>query len=106
MVLPTELAHLESTVVHLLFESLTERELISELGSYDALLLRRHLLTLMEHGYIIGDHAGGDPRTTRPRCLTIKGYTLLSALNKERRQEVAMRLANRWSSGGARMTGT
>jgi hypothetical protein len=86
MVLPFDLSHLDAAIVQLLFESLTEQEIMPELGTYDLASVRHHLIALMESGYVQGEISTGqhEERTTRPRCLTIKGYTLLSRMNAER----------------------
>jgi len=85
MVLPFELTHLDQSIVRLLFESLTEEEIMPELGSYDLATVRNHLIALIELGYVQGEifAASHVERTARPRCLTIKGYTLFSRMNAE-----------------------
>lgn len=85
MVLPFELSHLDPSIVQLLFESLTEEEIMPELGTYDLATVRNHLIALIELGYVQGEISATShtERTARPRCLTIKGYTLLSRMNAE-----------------------
>ena len=89
MVLPFEISQLDATVVHLLFESLTEREFLPELAAYDCEILRNHIAVLIEHGYLLGavSTTCSDTKNVRARSLTIRGYTLLSAMNAERRAE-------------------
>ena len=108
MVLPPELAHLDPAIVQLLFETLTEQGAFLEHGSYDATTLRHHIITLTEHGYVLSDResAAGSPQLHSPRCLTIKGYILLSMLNQEQSRGGSLRIVERWHDGGHRMTGT
>jgi hypothetical protein len=106
MILPFELSHLDAAIVQLLFESLTEQEIVPELGLHDLASVRHHLIALIESGYVQGEiytgaHAG---RTARPRCLTIKGYTLLSRMNAER--GVSYRAGPRLFQRGAWRMGT
>lgn len=107
MVLPFDLSHLDPTIVQLLFESLTEHEIMPELGIYDLAAIRTHVIALIESGYVQGELSATSQmeRTAHPRCLTIKGYTLLSHMHAEQgstRRRVSPQLcgsaARRWAA--------
>jgi hypothetical protein len=102
MVLPFEISQLDAVVVHLIFESLTEREFLPELGAYECEVLRNHIAVLIEHGYVMGAISAtcSDMKNVRARSLTIRGYTLLSTMNAERRAHSAAPLPLRYYTRG------